>query len=184
LAGTDTLGEVSFVQRVRLTIDAQKGAGTSKLTDGVMANAFVRLPGPTDGPLLLAEGPETALSVWAATGYATLASIGSITRHEPPGGRRIVLCRDDDRLQSQADRALKTAIASWHGAGMTSESRHHINMSPKLSIDPIPKANSPRPQDYATSTPSSAGRPADTPAVSWPIFDTPDSIFRNDFGNL
>jgi putative DNA primase/helicase len=118
LAGTDTLGEVSFVQRVRLTIDAQKGAGTSKLTDGVMAGAFVRLPGPTDGPLLLAEGPETALSVWAATGYPTLASIGSITRHEPPVGRRIVLCRDDDRLQSQADRALKPAIASWHGAGI------------------------------------------------------------------
>jgi putative DNA primase/helicase len=118
LAGTDTLGQVGFVQRVRLTIDAQKVAGTSKLTNGVMANAFVRLPGPTDGPRLLAEGPETALSVWAATGYATLASIGPITRHEPPVGRRIVLCRDDDRLQSPADRALKLAIASWHGAGI------------------------------------------------------------------
>jgi putative DNA primase/helicase len=118
LVGTDTFGEVGFVQRVRLTIDAQKIARTSKLTNGVMANAFVRLPGPTDGPLLLAEGPETALSVWAATGYATLASIGPITRHEPPVGRRIVLCRDDDRLQSPADRALKLAIASWHGAGI------------------------------------------------------------------
>jgi putative DNA primase/helicase len=118
LAGTCAMGEVRFVQRIRLTIDGRKADGTPKLTFGVMANAFVRLPGPTDGPLLLAEGPETALSVWAATEYATLASIGPITRHEPPVGRRIVLCRDDDRLQSPADQALKLAIASWHGAGI------------------------------------------------------------------
>jgi putative DNA primase/helicase len=118
LAGTNTLGEVRFVQRVRLTIGAQKLAGTPKLTHGVMDGAFVRLPGPTDGPLLLAEGPETALSLWAATGYATQVSLGSITRHEPPVGRRIVLCRDDDRLQSPADRALKLAMATWLGAGL------------------------------------------------------------------
>jgi putative DNA primase/helicase len=118
LAGTDTFGEVRFVQRIRLTIDGRKAGRTPKLTFGVMANAFVRLPGPTDGPLLLAEGPETALSVWAATRYSTLASIGSITWHTPPVNRRVVICRDDDRLQSPADRALKPAMTSWHGAGI------------------------------------------------------------------
>jgi phage/plasmid primase-like uncharacterized protein len=116
LAGTCALGEVRFVQRIRLTIDGHKADGTPKLTSGVMANAFVRLPGPTDGPLLLAEGPETALSVWAATGYATMASIGSITRHAPPLNRRVVLCRDDDRLQSPADRALKLSTSVWLAA--------------------------------------------------------------------
>jgi putative DNA primase/helicase len=118
LAGTCAMGEVRFVQRIRLTIDGRKADGTPKLTSGVMDGAFVRLPGPTDSPLLLAEGPETALSVWAATEYTTLASIGSIARHTPPVNRRVVICRDDDRLQSPADRALKLAMATWHGAGL------------------------------------------------------------------
>jgi putative DNA primase/helicase len=113
LAGTCAMGEVRFVQRVRLTIDGRKADGTPKLTFGVMNGAFVRLPGPTNGPLLLAEGPETALSVWAATGYPTLASIGAITRHTPSVNRRVVICRDDDRLQSPADRALKRSMSVW-----------------------------------------------------------------------
>jgi putative DNA primase/helicase len=104
------------LSRIALTVDARKANGTPKLTFGVMDGAFMRLPGPTNGPLLLAEGPETALSVWAATGYPTLASIGSITRHTPPVNRRVVICRDDDRLQSPADRSLKRSMSVWLAA--------------------------------------------------------------------
>ena len=91
LAGTDTFGEVRFVQRIRLTIDGRKAGRTPKLTFGVMAHAFVRLPGPTDGPLLLAEGPETALSVWAATRYSIPRLCGN-----PKKSLANQFCRDSD----------------------------------------------------------------------------------------
>ena len=117
LAGTDSAGGVRFVQRVRLTADGRKidggGAVHVKETSGVMAGAFVRLPGPADGPLLTAEGPETGLSVWAATGAETRLSIGPIIRHEPPIGRPVVVCRDDDA----ADEPLNKALAAWRGTG-------------------------------------------------------------------
>ena len=95
LAGTDADGAVRFVQRVRLTVEGRKIEGSPDLhvkqTSGVMGGAVVRLPGPPGGPLLLAEGPETGLSLWSATGHATWLSIGAITNHVPPSGRRVVL---------------------------------------------------------------------------------------------
>src|SRR4051812_22000478 len=71
-----------------------------------MADAFVRLPGPADGPLLLVEGPETGLSVWRATDCEVWCSIGPLTRHRPSPGRRCIICRDDDADEAPASRAL------------------------------------------------------------------------------
>ena len=118
VAGTDDAGIVQFVHRVYLTVDGHKVSGSQpKLTNGLMAGAVVRLPGSASSPLLLAEGVETGLSVWVATGHEVWCSIGSISRHSPPTGRRIAVCRDDDRLQSPADLALKRALAAWQAAG-------------------------------------------------------------------
>ena len=125
LAGTHASGSVRFVQRVYLTPDGQKisddelqmrGLPAAKLSNGVMQGAIVRFPGPVDGPLLLAEGPETGLSLWAATRYETHPVDRSITRHEP-AGRRAVVCRDDDPQQSSADMALKRSMSNWQSAG-------------------------------------------------------------------
>ena len=119
LAGTNAVGEVCFVQRIALTIDGRKIDGTPKITNGVMAGGYMRLPGLRDGSiLLLAEGAETALSTWTATGYETWASIGSITRHDPPAGRQVVVARDDDPQQSPADQALKRSMSTWLAAGV------------------------------------------------------------------
>ena len=96
-AATDAEGVVRATQRVFLTAGAQKVDGKPKLTNGVTAGAVVRLPGPADGPLLLAEGPETGLSVWAATGNETWIALGQLSKIEPPAGRKVVLCRDDDK---------------------------------------------------------------------------------------
>jgi hypothetical protein len=127
LAGTDADGAVRFVQRVRLTVDGRKVDGARvKQTDGVMAGAFVRLPGSAAAPLLLAEGPETALSVWVATGYETRASIGAIARHEPPTSRRVVVCRDDSKPSKPEDieagrptpdAMFDAAVSKWHKTG-------------------------------------------------------------------
>ncbi len=106
-------------RRTALTIDGRKIDGTPKITNGVMAGCFMRLPSLRDGSiLLLAEGAETALSTWTATGYETWASIGSIARHDPPTGRQIVVARDDDRLQSPADQGLKRSMSTWLAAGI------------------------------------------------------------------
>jgi hypothetical protein len=72
LVATDDGGAVRAVQRVYLTPDARKidaaevkarGLPGAKQTNGVMRGAVVRLPGPANGPLLLAEGAETGLLI-------------------------------------------------------------------------------------------------------------------------
>ena len=100
LAATDAAGAVQAVQRVNLSPDGRKAEGTAdrpvKVTNGVLAGAVVRLPGDPAGPLLLAEGPETGLSVWAATGHETWITLGSMAKAESPIDRRVVIARDDD----------------------------------------------------------------------------------------
>jgi putative DNA primase/helicase len=127
VAATADDGAVRAVQRVLLTDDARKvsreDAGrlsppTNKRTDGVQEGAAVRLPGSPDGPVLLAEGPETGLSVWAATGLETWIALGSMKRLQPPAGRRIVVCRDDDVRYSPAERAVTGAMHDWKLAGL------------------------------------------------------------------
>lgn len=62
----------------------------------------LRLAGPKDGPLVVVEGPETALSTWAA-GFDTIATIGPITINKLIAnierGRKIVIGFDDDPIR-------------------------------------------------------------------------------------
>ncbi len=115
-------GTVTGGQRVYLTADAgnlRAAAGDKvKLSIGVLDGAAARLPGPAAGPLLLAEGPETALSVWAATGHETHAALGSLPNLRPSAGRRVVLCRDDDKAHSPADKALARWVEGRRKAGV------------------------------------------------------------------
>ncbi len=128
VAATTADGDVQAVQRVLLTDDGSKiGAEaaaklcppTAKVTNGVQAGAVIRLPARSpDAPLLLAEGPETGLSVWAATGAETWIGLGSMTRIELPTGRRIAACRDDDPRYSPADLAIRKALRAWRKSGV------------------------------------------------------------------
>ncbi|MCB8883982.1 toprim domain-containing protein [Acidisoma cellulosilytica] len=126
LVATAAGGEVQAVQRVYLDAKARK-IGEAELlarklpavkqTNGVSDGAMVRLPGDTKGPVLAAEGPETGLSVWAATGHETWVALGSFRKLDPPIGRPFVICRDDDRRHAPADTALKRAVADWTRGG-------------------------------------------------------------------
>jgi hypothetical protein len=122
VAGTLVSGDVRYVQRVFLTPDGKKisqeelerrSLSAAKLTRGVMGDAYVRLPGASDGPLLLAEGSETGLSLWAATGHETWLATGNNTRHQPPTGRTVILCRDDDA----SDEPLARKLPEWSATG-------------------------------------------------------------------
>lgn len=138
VAATTDDGAVQAVQRVRLTADATKAEGTPgkpvKVTNGALGGAVVRLPAVAasaqsapvrPSPLLIAEGPETALSVWAATGAEVWCALGSVANVDAlPAGRPVVIAADDDASDTDSEprrqgaaKALASALARWTGEG-------------------------------------------------------------------
>ena len=121
-------GEVEAVQLVALNED-----GTAvphwddperkiKMTRGPLISAAVRFPGTATEPLLLAEGPETALSVWLPMGWETWSMIGGIGRaplNDVPLSKIIVVCRDDDPHDAPSRTSLKDAVRQWRSEGRT-----------------------------------------------------------------
>jgi len=112
---TNAAGETVAVQRIRIGADLQlvrqpingnlvKKPATGKLGEGVCV-----LQGWREGPTLLAEGPETGLSLWAATGYTVWVFGGTVNHRKMgkvlsglPEGAKVLLCRDDDAHSSPA----------------------------------------------------------------------------------
>jgi phage/plasmid primase-like uncharacterized protein len=98
---TDAGGEVLAVQQIYLTNEGAKALlevvkRTNKAVDGWSERAVVRLPGTL--PVILAEGVETALSIWQATGRETWACLGivNIGRAPVPEGAAVVIARDGE----------------------------------------------------------------------------------------
>jgi phage/plasmid primase-like uncharacterized protein len=108
----DDAGNVRAVQRI--FIDGEKKANIEivKRTNGVMDGVAVRLPARQGEELILAEGPETGLSVWQAWGRETWVALGSVAKLADivPTDRPIVIARDADVPNSPADKALNKAI--------------------------------------------------------------------------
>ena len=142
VAATLVGGSVSAVQRIFLTPAGTKVGPEElaarrlpavKTTNGPLAGAVVRLPAQKSSQvenstphdtLVLAEGPETSLSLWAATGHEVWCALGSIANVEPPGARPIIVGSDDnprasDEKHGAAARALADAMARWTGEGRT-----------------------------------------------------------------
>lgn len=120
---TPDQGAVQSVQMIYLDAQGRKEGrgpgGISKHSIGRHDGAALRLPGLADGPVLFAEGPETGLSVWASTGYETIVSLGSISKLAPPAGRRIIVCQDDDKAGSPAEKKLSLTVQRWRNAGVS-----------------------------------------------------------------
>jgi len=72
-----------------------------------------RVPG---GPTLITEGPEDAISLWSATGWRTLATLGAGSLEKPrlPPGTSIIIFGDNDEAGIKA--AHKAAVRH-HKAG-------------------------------------------------------------------
>ena len=92
-------------------------------TDGLAfrlpAKPITSLPDTAKEPLILAEGPETALSLWEATGAETWALMGVKTRFDVPGNRLVILGRDDDPIGSPADKAVDALKEALEQSGHT-----------------------------------------------------------------
>jgi putative DNA primase/helicase len=115
---TNADGELVGVQIIRLTVDGRKlpegGSKRPKLSYGLIGSGAVRPHAPHErGPLLVAEGPETGLSVWSATGYETWIALGSISKLDLPNNRKVVVCRDDDDRRATSRRSLTKQIRKW-----------------------------------------------------------------------
>jgi hypothetical protein len=69
--------------------------------------------------LILAEGVETAMSIWEATGRETRACLGiaNIGRAPVPDAAPVVIARDGDEPGSKADRALVQAVNALRARG-------------------------------------------------------------------
>lgn len=125
-------GEPLTGQRISLTRNTaarRKGADgkpeAKKLMPGPRGGLFMRLaalpvsslPDTIRPPLILAEGPETALSLWQATRAETWATIGAGGKVPVPGSRLVILARDDDQPGSPADKRADDLKARLQGQG-------------------------------------------------------------------
>ena len=107
-------GHTVALHRTYLTADGRKADVPSvrKLTGaaGPLAGACIPLLKPLNGCIGIAEGIETALAAWCASGVSTVAaySAGNLSAWQWPGGmHRIVIFGDNDRAGREAADTLR-----------------------------------------------------------------------------
>lgn len=91
-----------------------------KLSHGKLTQGAVRFPGAADGPVVICEGVETALSVWFATGFTTWAGLGVISNvsvEALPHETVIIACPDDDPRGHPTIQAANKAVKRWKSEG-------------------------------------------------------------------
>ncbi|EPY03228.1 toprim domain-containing protein [Magnetospirillum fulvum] len=119
---TNAAGKPQAAQVVHVTDDGLKApqelvGGVVKRTAGTLAGAAVRLPGT--GSVVLAEGPETGLSIWASTGREVWVCLGvsNFAKQVLPPGATVVIARDHDKPGCPADKQVAKAATTLTEAG-------------------------------------------------------------------
>ena len=116
---TDKNGTTTGGQRILIGRDLSKSAPDvrkRKPCFGAISGSVARFPAssPAEGaPLIIAEGPESALSIWQATGHEVWAVFGvsGWARAPIPLDRPIILAPDRDAPDSPAGIAFRKAVA-------------------------------------------------------------------------
>ena len=111
-------GTIQGGQRILIDTDGSRiDADVRKPAFGAISGVPARFPARNaelaKGPLIVAEGPESALSAWEATGLETWAVFGvsGFASAPIPEGREVVLAPDRDAPESPAGRAFRQAVA-------------------------------------------------------------------------
>ena len=122
----DAEGVVQGGQRILIDTD-----GTPLDTDvrkpafGAISGVPARFPARdadlAKGPLVIAEGPESALAAWEATGLETWAVFGvsGFSAAPIPEDREVILAPDRDAPESPAGQAFRKAVAEHLARGCT-----------------------------------------------------------------
>ncbi|UMA67282.1 toprim domain-containing protein (plasmid) [Roseivivax marinus] len=118
---TDDAGNILGGQRILVLPDGTRpDVDERKPSFGAIHGAPFRIPARIEGgPICVAEGPESALSIWQATGFETWAVFGvsSWAAAPLPTGRKVVLCPDRDAHKSPAEKAFRKAVGEHLRAG-------------------------------------------------------------------
>jgi putative DNA primase/helicase len=119
-------GDVQAVQQVYVTAEGRKAPlAVQKRTIGSMIGAAVKLPRRLDclpalaRIIILCEGPETALSVWQATGAAVWCVLGgsNFSHCGVPAGVEVIIAADADPPGTKAIRSLQKRVEELVSAG-------------------------------------------------------------------
>ena len=123
-------GDIQAVQCVFLNDGQKAQIDVPKRSTGVLDGAAVRLPGLRGDELVIAEGPETALSVYQAWGRESWIALGSVAKlvNQLPLDRVVVIARDADQHGSEAAQALEKAMGSMANRG--------VNL--RVAVPPMP----------------------------------------------
>ena len=114
-------GRTVALHRTYLTADGQKAPvpTVEKLTAaaGPLAGACIPLHKPSRGVIGIAEGIETALAAWCASGVPTVAAYcaGNLAAWQWPAGvQRLVIFADADKAGREAADTLRARALSRH----------------------------------------------------------------------
>lgn len=120
----NTSGLITGLQRVLIRPDGsgKADAAIGKPSTGTLSGAYAKFSGDGSGSLLIAEGIETALSIWQATGRETWAKMSGLSSVQPDGlphDRAVTICRDADLPGSPADKGLRARASDLVAAGFS-----------------------------------------------------------------
>ena len=114
----DADGVIQGGQRILIDTDgAPLDMEVRKPAFGAISGVPARFPARdgelAKGPLVIAEGPESALAAWEATGLETWAVFGvsGFAAAPVPEDREVILAPDRDAPESPAGRAFRQAVA-------------------------------------------------------------------------
>ena len=115
---TDADGRIQGGQRILIDTDGTPVDAAARKPNFASVGGFPgRFPARdaelAKGPLVIAEGPESALAAWEATGLETwtVFGVGGFATAPIPEGREVILAPDRDAPESPAGRAFRQAVA-------------------------------------------------------------------------
>jgi hypothetical protein len=117
----DDFGRVMGGQRILICEDGSKAPeDPRKPSFGKISGFPARFPARVENsPLCIAEGPETALAIWQATGFEVWAvlSVNFFETAPAPLDRQVILCPDCDAPDSPAAKAFDRACMELAARG-------------------------------------------------------------------
>lgn len=117
----DDFGRIMGGQRILICEDGGKAPeDPRKPSFGRISGYPARFPALRENsPLCMAEGPETALAIWQATGFEVWAVFGAdfFATAPAPTGRQVILCPDADACDSQAAKAFERGCEALAARG-------------------------------------------------------------------